>query len=143
MAMLTSFAKIGVIYGSTALTDGYGHDALEKAVRLLLNDARGDQTAAILWTLRYSQRGMSASSTVQPTVTRNGQTFSFPVQSLDLSFDDRIIDMVQTVWEAITEGDPERGSFLQFTDREAEAAAAADEQDEDEAQLVGPEPSEN
>lgn len=30
-----------------------------------------------------------------------------------------MLDQVRSVWEAITEGDAERGEFLEFEDREA------------------------
>lgn len=123
---------IGVIYGSTSLSGTNGSACLDKAVRLLLDAAPDRDSTNTLWSLHYQQSGhdpaVETKSNV-PSLTRDGNVFTFPVPSLDIAFDDSLIDMVRMVWDAITEDDPDRGTFLQFTDREAEAAAALSESD--------------
>ncbi|PGH34084.1 hypothetical protein GX50_03047 [[Emmonsia] crescens] len=116
-----------VIYGSTLLT-GNDHDdgqyLIQSAATNLL--ASTDANANILWSLQYTQLGVldgvfpSSPIELYPvSSTLLGRVFSFAPPNLDLAFDDGMLDQVRSVWEAITEGDAERGEFLEFEDREA------------------------
>ncbi|KAK2782115.1 Rab proteins geranylgeranyltransferase component A [Onygenales sp. PD_12] len=114
-----------VIYATTLLQDD-GH-LIESATTQFL--ASVDADAKILWTLRYTQLGIldeascapSEPSTTSPSLLHGQweQIFCFPPPTLDLAFDDGMLDQVRAVWEAVTDGDEERGEFLQFEDREA------------------------
>ncbi|OAX83591.1 hypothetical protein ACJ72_02038 [Emergomyces africanus] len=116
-----------VIYGSTLITgtDGYdGQSAIQSATINLL--ASTDIDAKVLWSLRYTQLGvLDAGSLPSPaelssvSSSLSGRVFTFAPPNLDLAFDDGTLDQVQSIWEAVTEGDAERGEFLHFEDREA------------------------
>ncbi|OJD14146.1 hypothetical protein AJ78_05473 [Emergomyces pasteurianus Ep9510] len=116
-----------IMYGSTLLTgsDDYdGQSAIQSAATNLL--ASTDSGAKILWSLRYTQLGVLGGASLSAPVelssvssSLSGRVFSFAPPSLDLAFDDGILDQVRSVWEAVTDGDAERGEFLRFEDREA------------------------
>ncbi|EEH16406.1 hypothetical protein PABG_06493 [Paracoccidioides brasiliensis Pb03] len=117
-----------VIYGSTLLTgdddDDDGQSLIQSATTNLVTSI--DANARILWSLRYTQLGTinepssTSSATETPSVlsSLSDRVFSFAPPSLDLAFDDGLIDQVRSVWETITDGDVERGECLQFEDRE-------------------------
>ncbi|EGE84176.1 rab geranylgeranyl transferase escort protein [Blastomyces dermatitidis ATCC 18188] len=114
-----------VIYGSKLLTDNDdGESLIQSAATNFLTSV--DPEAKILWSLRYTQSGvldeetsLSPSAELSPVSDSfSGRVFSFAPPNLDLSFDDGMLEQVRAVWEAVTEGDAERGEFLQFEDRE-------------------------
>ncbi|PGH02720.1 hypothetical protein GX51_04454 [Blastomyces parvus] len=113
-----------VIYGSTLQTDTNedGQSLIQSAATNLL--ASIDADAKILWSLRYTQLGVLDGETPSSAVPNSfsGRVFSFAPPSLDLAFDDGMLEQVRAVWEAVTEGDAGRGEFLQFEEREGGGA---------------------
>ena len=84
---------------------------------------------AVLWSMHYTLRGISPLQSYQdrkagsPTTLVNAQADNilvFPPQSLDLAFDDSMIDHVRTAWAKITGSDPEfdEEGFMRFERRE-------------------------
>ncbi|PGH08665.1 hypothetical protein AJ79_05947 [Helicocarpus griseus UAMH5409] len=119
-----------VIYGSTMLTgDNEGQSLIQSAAYNLVTSV--DANAKVLWTLQYTQLGIDGASTTQQlSVAGSGRVYSFGPPSFDLAFDDGMIDQVRSVWDAITDGDAERGEFLQFENREGAGEDGDDESPE-------------
>lgn len=87
--------------------------------------------AAVLWQLHYIQRGLPASfpssltppssegdqpSSTPPTNGRSGDggILLLPSPSLDLAFDDSVVDKVKEAWARIEGVDPDDDSFMVF-----------------------------
>lgn len=102
-----------VLYGFTSLTGEQGAKLLDTAVESLLKTIGEDPTPKILWSLRYEQRSQAD----MPTTTHE-RILAFPPPSLDLRFDDSILEHVRPLWEKIMGADADLASFMQFEDRE-------------------------
>lgn len=110
--------NIGVVHANVALAGDAGQSVLERAVNMLL--ASVDAKASVLWSLRFTQLGNSFGENI-PDVSRHPvseRVLSFPPPSLDLAFDDSVIDRVRTVWKMIMGDEVDDSQFLQFEDRE-------------------------
>ncbi|OJJ43134.1 hypothetical protein ASPZODRAFT_124350 [Penicilliopsis zonata CBS 506.65] len=111
-----------VIYGSVAIPGPRGHTLLESAVEKLVHPAR------ILWSLRYTQLGRaSAVDDAAQAVQSSGfaeNVFCFPPPSLDLAFDDGLIDLVRAVWRGVMGDEARDEEFLNFDDREEQLVDA-------------------
>lgn len=96
------------------LDSGKGPELLQKAVDALLMAVAASSKPAVLWTMNY-QRHISSST---DTMTAGSEhALSVPPSSMDLAFDDTILDNVKSVWRKIVgEGG---GEFLVFQDRES------------------------
>lgn len=106
----------GVLYASAMLRGERGFALLEKAVESLLAAADVVPLPQVLWSARYQQQPSSGHDPL-PSETQN--VIRFPPPSMDLAFDDTILDNVKDVWQKIMgEGS---GEFLVFQDREAYA----------------------
>jgi len=90
-----------------------GFALLQKAVDSLLSAHDVSPSPTILWSVEYQQQASSGSETL-PTDTDH--VVRFPPPSMDLSFDDAVLDNVKEVWQKIVGDDA--GEFLVFQDRE-------------------------
>jgi len=90
-----------------------GFALLQKAVDSLLSAHDVSPSPTILWSVEYQQQASSGSETL-PTDTDH--VVRFPPPSMDLAFDDAVLDNVKEVWQKIVGDDA--GEFLVFQDRE-------------------------
>lgn len=67
----------------------------------------------VLWTVQYRQHASSGSEALP---VGNEHILNFPPPSMDLAFDDAILDNVKDAWQKIVGEDA--GDFLAFQDRE-------------------------
>lgn len=106
-----------MLYASTSLEGDSGFQLLGKAIEALLSSADGNTKPDVLWSLQYGQHfGPSATTLPPKPSTADERILEFPASSLDLTFDDSILDRVRDVWQKIV-GDV-AGEFLVFEDRE-------------------------
>ncbi|KAJ5110205.1 hypothetical protein N7532_002850 [Penicillium argentinense] len=106
-----------VIYGSVAIPGSEGHTLIECAVDRLLR-AEGPQ-AVVLWSMRYTQSGRLSTDGSSPNIHNpSPHVFSFPPSSLDLTWEDEIVDMVKQVWVKIVGDEVDHDDFMIFEDRE-------------------------
>jgi RAB protein geranylgeranyltransferase component A len=103
----------GLLYASTSLSSEKGRVLLRRAVDALLASVEVSPTPGVLWSAQYRQNASSGSE-ILPANSK--QVISFPPPSLDLAFDDTILDNVKAVWQKIVGEDG--GEFLVFQDRE-------------------------
>jgi len=70
--------------------------------------------------MSYVQRGRASSDTISKPFTQDisGRVLTFPPTSLDLSFDDALVDSVRAVWRKTTDAESDDASFLRFEERE-------------------------
>ena len=83
---------------------------------------------AVLWSMHYNLRGISPlrsyqdrKANVSTTLVsaKSDYVLVFPPQSLDLAFDDSLIDHVRTAWFKIMGKDPDfEEAFMKFERRE-------------------------
>jgi hypothetical protein len=90
-----------------------GSALLQKAVESLLSAHDTSPSPTVLWTVEYQQRSSSGTE-ILPSDTDH--VVRFPPPSMDLAFDDAILDNVKEVWQKIVGDDA--GEFLVFQDRE-------------------------
>ncbi|GME53044.1 uncharacterized protein LTHEOB_1611 [Neofusicoccum parvum] len=102
----------GVLYGFTSLAGEHGAKLLNTAVEALLLDVNETPAPKTLWSLRYEQRASS------PPNTTHNSILAFPPPSLDLKFDDTILERVKPMWEKIMGADADPEFFMKFEDRE-------------------------
>ncbi|KAB8253680.1 GDP dissociation inhibitor [Aspergillus pseudonomiae] len=109
-----------VVYGSVNIAGAQGQSLIEDAVhRLLQSNAEPD--AKVLWSLRYTQLGLTSNGA-------SGRSFKledpspnilcFPPPSLDLAFDDALIDRVKDAWKLVMGDEANEQEFMNFEDRE-------------------------
>jgi hypothetical protein len=100
---------LGVLYATTLKSDT-SKAILEAALSALLKSTE-DGDGKLLYSLYYEQE--------QQASTADPATPSYA--SLDLAFNDEILQAVEDQWEAIMadENSVVEGSFMQFEDREA------------------------
>lgn len=122
---------IGVIYASTSLPAPAGHERLEHAVEALLDGENTENLASVLWSMRYTQRGLDSSHTTsreQSTPqSSEGGILICPPPSLDLAFDDEFIESVKGMWRAILGSEAVEEAFLRFEDREGMGGGGGEE----------------
>lgn len=100
-----------------------GQLLLDAAVRKLLQSfADGSHPPAVLWSLRYTQVGVASedagtTATVMTSPASDKLLF-LPPASLDLAFDDGMIDAVKTAWKAILGDEARDDDFMTFDDRD-------------------------
>lgn len=112
--------RIGVVYGSVSIPGTPGQRLLESAVNQFVQLV-GDSAVKVIWSLRYTQEGRSDDSLDVARVTGShpsNNIICFPPPSLDLAFDDTMIDQVKAVWKMIMGGDAADEEFMSFEDRE-------------------------
>jgi len=118
-----------VLYSSTSLAGQKGQASLDQAIERLLEHERDADVPKVLWSLRYIQSGLSPAS---PSVLAGDQqaprnVLLFPHSSLDVVFDDGMINKVKEAWERIM-GDDDTSSFMQFEEREGLGAEMSDDE---------------
>ncbi|TKA64092.1 hypothetical protein B0A49_07845 [Cryomyces minteri] len=115
----------GVVYASTATTGLEGSETLDKAVARLLQNVGENPTPQVLWSMRYEQSSSVSRPLPQMSSAGTGNlgqsgsadhVLIFPPSSLDLVFDDSILQRVRSVWEKIMGAEAE--GFMTFEDRE-------------------------
>ncbi|KAF9886256.1 Rab proteins geranylgeranyltransferase component A [Aspergillus nanangensis] len=110
-----------VLYCSVSIPGLKGQSLIEDAVRKLL-ESTPNTDAKVLWSLRYTQLGRSADGArgTQPAklTMHPNNVISFPPPSLDLTFDDRVLDLVKEAWEAVMGDEAANHEFMIFEDRE-------------------------
>ncbi|RHZ55681.1 hypothetical protein CDV55_104919 [Aspergillus turcosus] len=108
-----------VLYSSVSISGPDGQSLLESAIHKLLQSS-ADQNAKILWSLRFTQLGrLSQDVRGTPRIQKSSLSaniLSFPPPSLDLAFDDALIDTVKDAWKMIM-GDQASDDFMNFEDR--------------------------
>lgn len=104
---------------STAISSNEAYEILDNAVRQILSTVDARPTPIVLWSLRYTQRASSCTELLA-NIDISGRIITFPRPRQALAFDDAIIDTVREAWEKIIEGDPDKGQFMIFSDREGE-----------------------
>ncbi|KAI9838996.1 MAG: hypothetical protein M1819_004204 [Sarea resinae] len=134
-----------ILYAST-LDCPDAHALLDEAVSYLV-DSSSDETAPpqILYSLRYKQQGPESSSThsvsdlsslpvsaLQTDSDRPAKVYLFSPPSLDLAFDDRILDAVKQVWKNIIGEEVDESSFMVFEERNGMGEDGEDGRDVDE-----------
>jgi hypothetical protein len=65
-----------------------------------------------------SGRAPSITTSAPLALDRSGQIISFPPKSLDLAFDDALVDSVKAVWRKIMGAEADDADFLRFEERE-------------------------
>lgn len=111
-----------MVHGSVSLPGEEGQTLLDLAVqKLLQNFTSGDGTPTVLWSLRYTQLGLTsedgdASRTVLSSSVSD-KILSFPPPSLELAFDDGLVDAVKTAWKAVMGDEAKDEEFMKFEDR--------------------------
>ncbi|KAB8269404.1 GDP dissociation inhibitor-domain-containing protein [Aspergillus minisclerotigenes] len=109
-----------VVYGSVSHAGAGGQSLIESAVhRLLQTNAEPD--AKVLWSLRYTQLGLSSNGANAHSSKFEGPSSNilcFPPPSLDLGFDDALIDRVKEVWKLVMGDEANEQEFMNFEERE-------------------------
>ncbi|KAL2842239.1 GDP dissociation inhibitor-domain-containing protein [Aspergillus pseudoustus] len=107
-----------VLYGSVNIPGQQGQSLIADAVDKLLKSSSGPD-AQVLWSLRYTQLGRAVGCDTSPANNVLGNVIRFPPPSLDLAFDDSIIDLVKDAWTIIMGDDASPEHFMKFEDRES------------------------
>jgi len=117
---------LGVIYSST-LAFPRGDDEvdlhrLDVAIgRLLEALTVSDSKPEVLWSLKYRAKGRPTDSEAGPVLSSmSGKVMMFPPRSIDLVFDDSILENVKEVWKRIMGDEVDDSDFLKFEDRGVE-----------------------
>jgi hypothetical protein len=95
------------------LSSEKGFDLLKKATDVLLAAVDVSPAPVPLWSVQYRQHASSGSESLP---AGDEQVLRFPPPSMDLAFDDAILDNVKEVWQKIIGDDS--AEFLVFQDRE-------------------------
>lgn len=95
---------------------------LDDAVaRLLSASALPDSKPEVLWSLKYHAKGRPTDSEAGPVLSSiSGRVMVFPPASIDLAFDDSILENVKELWKRIVGDGVEESDFLKFEDRRAD-----------------------
>ncbi|KAL1849467.1 Rab proteins geranylgeranyltransferase component A [Paecilomyces lecythidis] len=107
-----------VIYASVSLPGAEGQELLNLAIQKLLQSMRNEAGASVLWSLRFTQLGRADDAPADLVLSLAGRVIGLPPPSLDLAFDDDMIDAVQKVWKTVMGDEAREESFMQFEDRE-------------------------
>ncbi|KKY14716.1 putative rab geranylgeranyl transferase escort protein [Diplodia seriata] len=104
-----------VLYAFASPSGEEGVKLHNAAVAALLQSIEGESTPKILWSVHYEQYSRSGNDA--PTTTHDS-IVAFPPPSLDLKFDDSMLDHVRTMWEKIMGDEADPNFFMRFEDRE-------------------------
>lgn len=104
---------LGVLYASTLASDEKGFELLQKAVESLLSVVQVTPPPRMLWSVRYLQQPCSGTEIIPSGIDN---VLRFSPSSMDLAFDDQVLENVKEVWQRIAGEDA--GEFLVFQDRE-------------------------
>lgn len=115
-----------MLYGSVNAQPSEGFAMLNQSISNLLSAVDEPNAPSILWKLQYSQRGPTAVRTRSPSFDPALPSTVFGPPSLDLAFDDVMLDNVKSAWDKIVGTDG--GDFLRFPSREGLEAADAEEE---------------
>ncbi|KAL3493547.1 GDP dissociation inhibitor [Aspergillus germanicus] len=106
-----------VLYGSVNLPGQQGQSLIADAIDKLLASNAGPD-ARVLWSLRYTQLGRAVEGDTPANIV-SGNLVRFPPPSLDLAFDDSVIDLVKDAWIRIMGDESSPDHFMKFEDRES------------------------
>ncbi|KAI9721253.1 MAG: hypothetical protein M1812_002414 [Candelaria pacifica] len=116
-----------VLYASISSSVEIGYILLDEAIKRLLECLKQEEQAAeVLWSMHYQQRSQRSSVISREQTARPGSqsgqqsskdTLIFPSPTLDLAFDDCMLEQVQEAWREITAADPQ-SNFMVFDDRQ-------------------------
>ncbi|KAE8144394.1 GDP dissociation inhibitor [Aspergillus avenaceus] len=109
-----------VIYGSVSIPGSQGQSLIENAVHRLLQSAT-EAEAKIMWSLRYTQLGLGndvADAHKWELQRPSANILRIPPPSLDLAFDDAMINLVKNAWKVIMGEEANDDEFMNFEDRE-------------------------
>ena len=101
-----------MVYASTLLPGPEGYGLLDQALKKFLQTVEEPQLN-ILWSLRYTQRCPTGGSKTTK-MPKEGGIITFAESSVDLAFDDGVLEDVKRAWTDIT---GEASGFMQFEDR--------------------------
>lgn len=101
-----------------SLPGAEGQELLNLAIQKLLQSMRNEAGASVLWSLRFTQLGRTDDAPADLVLSLAGRVIGLPPPSLDLAFDDDMIDAVQKVWKTVMGNEAREESFMQFEDRE-------------------------
>jgi hypothetical protein len=105
---VTNEMILGVVYATTS----GDQDLITLAIEQLLRCIDEPTKPRVLWQLQYQQRSGAPSSSGGV----DGEKFiALPASSVNLAFDENILDSVKAAWQKITGGEPQ--DFLVFEDR--------------------------
>lgn len=102
----------GIIYATTRQSSG-SRARLEAAISTFLQKAE-DGEAKLLFSVYYEQQRITETSSTEAS------TYKFPDPSLDLAFDDSMLENVEQAWNMViggSEGDENLPAYMQFDDR--------------------------
>jgi hypothetical protein len=102
------------LYATTTQSGQDGFNILSKAIDTLLASVDVSPIPGVLWSAQYQQRPASGQESLPTHI--GDHVVQFPPPSMDLAFDDSMLDRVQDVWKKIM--GEEAGEFLVFQDRE-------------------------
>lgn len=111
--------RTGVLYASTKASGFAGEDSyriLDLAVQLLLRSLEDEpSTPEILWKLQYGRLAASESDNgVSLTSVNTENVLQFSDPTVDLAFDDKVLEEVRNAWQKIT---GEKEGFMMFEER--------------------------
>lgn len=108
LKMITNEIIIGVLYATTSGDQGL----ILAAIAQLIQSVQEPEMPRILWQLQYQQRRDIPSSSDH---IDEEKSIILPASSVDLAFDEEILDSVKDAWQRITGDQPQ--DFLVFEDR--------------------------
>lgn len=87
----------------------------------LLSTANEEPAPCVLWSMSYVQRGRVGSDTISKPFAqdKSGRVLTFPPTSLDLAFDDALVDSVRAVWRKTMDAEADDADFLRFEERQS------------------------
>lgn len=106
-----------VLYASTAVNGPAGFSLLSAALDALLESVEVSPTPSVLWSMQYEQQP-SASMSISSVPGTQEHMLYFTPTSLDLAFDDDVLEQVTKVWETLMGQDA--GEFMVLEDRSAD-----------------------
>ena len=111
--------NLGVVYACTKATAESCSDRLANAVERLLTTADEALLPSLLWSMSYVQKGRASSATKASSFTQDvsGHVMNFFPASLDLAYDDALLDSVRAVWRKIMGVEADDADFMQFQER--------------------------
>jgi Rab proteins geranylgeranyltransferase component A len=108
-----------VIYASTLCDGPHDRQFLDLAVESLLFLVDSDESETkVLWNMYYEQLGTPGPS--EASKDKLDRLFSFPPSSLDLAFDDGVMETVRDAWRFVLGEEAKDEDFLSFLDRDGE-----------------------
>lgn len=107
-----------VLYASTSLSGKRGFELMKEAISNLLASLEGSPSTKTLWSMQYEQRAAPSMAVLPIPRGASAHFLGITPVPLDLAVDDIVFDHVRSIWQTITNEDPEK--FLQFKDRGAE-----------------------